>query len=193
VLLDEIDVLDPDLYGAGDPASNGLPHALFDELRTQRPLHRQRLSDPAFIDWTWVVSRHADVEYIAIHPDPFSSASGVTLRTMEATREESGGKPAMITMDGERHAVNRRVVSRGFTPAIVRTFEEQYRAFTVGLLDRVLPQGTFDFVEQIATVIPMTALFDLLGAPEEDRARLLAWSNTFANATPQAPRPSSRR
>ena len=69
MLVDEIDVLDPDLYAKGDPADNGLPHALFDELRTHRPVHRQRLSDPALIDWTWVVSRHADVEYIAIHPD----------------------------------------------------------------------------------------------------------------------------
>jgi cytochrome P450 len=183
VLLDEIDVLDPDLYAAGDPVANGLPHAVFDELRAHHPLHRQRLSDPGLIDWTWVVSRHADVEYIAIHPDPYSSASGVTLRTMEATNEATGGKPAMITMDGERHAVNRRVVSRGFLPAVVRALEEEYRAFTTDLLDRVLPRGTFDFVEQIATVVPMTALFDLIGAPEDDRAQLLAWSNTFANAT----------
>lgn len=181
--LDHVDVLDPDLYGDGDPATNGLPIALYDALRTRRPLHRQELHDPALIDWTWVVSRYADVDHVATHAGVFVSSPGVTLRQIEATRPESGGKAAMITMDGREHVTNRRVVGGGFSPAVIRTFEEQYRAMAAGILDRALPLGTFDFVEHVATPIPMAAIFDLLGAPAADRDRLLRWSDTFSNAT----------
>lgn len=181
--LDHVDVLDPDLYATGDPATNGLPLALFDALRTHRPLHRQELHDPSMIDWTWVVSRHADVDHVATHADVFVSSQGVTLRTVEVTRPESGGKAAMITMDGRAHVTNRRVVGRGFSPAVVRTFEAHYRAMANGILDEALAEGTFDFVDRVATPIPMAAIFDLLGAPVADRGRLLRWSNTFSNAT----------
>ena len=177
-----IDVLDPGLYGGGDPARNGLPHAIFDALRLHHPVHRQPLDDPALIDWTWVVSRHIDAEAVVTNPDLFISSEGVTLRTVEVTRPESGGKAAMITMDGDDHRRNRRVVSRGFTPRVLRSFEERYRSMVDGLLDRVLPLGEIDVVADIATSVPMAAICDLLGVPDADRPRLLEWSDTFSNA-----------
>ena len=179
----DIRVLDPDVYESGDPADNGLPHAQYGWLREHAPIFRQDIHDEALVPWTWVVSRHEDVVRVSSDHRTFGSSRGVTLRQFEPTLSEHGGKDAMITMDGERHVRNRRIVARGFAPSVVRRFEEHYRALAADLVDGALDKGSFDFVDDIATELPLRAICELMGVPDHEQAQVLAWSNTFSNAT----------
>src|SRR3954469_4569373 len=117
--MDEIRVLDPDLYEAGDPDRNGLPHDQYAWLRDHAPVFRQEIHDPNLLPWTWVVSRYEDVVAVERDHHRFASGRGVTLRAFEPTLTEHGGKDAMITMDGDAHVRNRRIVARGFSPSVV--------------------------------------------------------------------------
>ena len=179
----DICVLDPDVYEAGDPADNGLPHAQYTWLREHAPVFRQDIHDPNLLPWTWLLTRYEDVVAISRDHHRFVSGRGVTLREFEPTLTEHGGKAAMITMDGAAHVRNRRIVARGFSPSVVRSFEQHYRELARRILDDALAQNTFDFVTDIATELPLRAICELMGVPDEEQAQVLEWSNTFSNAT----------
>ena len=179
----EFNVLDPDLYAAGDPADNGLPLAQFERLRRDHPVHRQPINDPILVDWAWVISRYDDVVAGARDHHRLISGRGVTLRHFEPTLEESGGKPSMITMDGDRHVRNRRIVSRGFSPNVIRSVEQRFRQICTRTLDDALDRGEIDFVEDVSVWLPLHAICDLIGVPDEDRADVLHWTNTFSVPT----------
>lgn len=177
------DVLNPDLYAAGDPASNGLPLEQFERLRHEAPVYRQTISDPLLVDWAWAVTRYDDVVACARDHHRLISGRGVTLRHFEPTLEESGGKPSMITMDGDRHVRNRRIVSRGFSPNVIRTVRERFRDICTRTIDAAFAKGSVDFVEDVAVWLPLHAICDLMGVPDADREDVLRWTNTFSVPT----------
>jgi cholest-4-en-3-one 26-monooxygenase len=179
----EINLFDPDLYANGDPAENGLPNDLFARLRDESPCLRMPCEIPGHEKTAWVLSRYEDVATMLRDPGSFVSGNGVTMRARHTTVSEDGGKPAMITMDGEAHVRNRRLVNRGFTPAVVRSFEEHFRAIAGDIIGRALERGTFDFVAEVASQFPLHAICDLLGVPEADRSALARWTNTLTTPT----------
>jgi len=185
-----IDVVSPDVYANGDPAENGLPHAMYDYLREHAPCYRQPIDDPQMEDEVWVLSRHADIQSALRDPETFCSRRGVTTRVPDFLLPEQGGKPAMIVMDGEDHRRNRRVVSRGFTPPVVRTFERQFRAIARAFVADAVAKGEFDFVPDIAVSMPLNAICDLIGVPAADRQKFLQWANAFTMPADTAFAPS---
>jgi cholest-4-en-3-one 26-monooxygenase len=185
-----IDVLNPDLYRTGDPAKNGLPLEQYNYLRETAPIFRQTIADPQLVDEVWVVTRHADVNAIDRDAETYCSSRGVLTRRFDPAQVDQGGKPAMINMDGVDHRRNRRVVSRAFTPPVVRTFEEHFRDLARRIVQRAVAQGTFDFVKEIAVEMPLHAIADLMGVPQGDRAKFLKWINAFTVPTDPAYAPS---
>jgi cholest-4-en-3-one 26-monooxygenase len=179
----EMDIFDPDLYASGDPAQNGLPNDLFTRLRNQSPCLRLPCEIPGHERSAWVLSRYEDVSAMLRDPGRFFSGGGVTMRATHTTVSEDGGKPAMITMDGDAHVRNRRLVNRGFTPAVVRSFEQHFRTIADDIVGRAVALGTFDFVGEVASQFPLHAICDLLGVPEADRPALARWTNTLTTPT----------
>jgi cholest-4-en-3-one 26-monooxygenase len=179
----EANVFDPDLYANGEPAQNGLPGALYTRLRDEAPCVRLPCEIPGHEDSAWVLTRYEDVSAMLREPDDFLSGRGVTMRAAHTTVAADGGKPAMITMDGEAHIRNRRLVNRGFTPAVVRSFEGHFRTIAADIVSRALRLGTFDFVGEVASQFPLHAICDLLGVPDADRPALARWTNTLTTPT----------
>lgn len=181
--LASLDVMDPALYAAGRPEHNGLPLDLYDYLRAERPCYRQQLTDPGFIDWTWVVTRYPDVVAVTMDDRRFTATRGTSPRSFDPNVVEQGGKASLLTMDGEEHHRQRRIVARGFTPAVLVKLEESLRVVTGQILDRALPMGTFDFVEEVARPLPMRAICDLLGVPDVDRPQIVKWADMITAPT----------
>ncbi|MGO8824617.1 MAG: cytochrome P450 [Acidimicrobiales bacterium] len=78
----------------------------------------------------------------------------------------------MIETDPPRHQPQRRVLSSTFTPRAVATLEADVRQVTSRCLDRVQEMGRFDFVSEVAHVIPSEVTLSLLGVPQADWVRL---------------------
>lgn len=182
--------LAPDLYGSGDPRTGGLPLDLYDVLRDNMPCYRQELDEEGFIDWTWVVSRYDDVVMVDTDAVRFRSTEGTSVRAFEPTLPKHGGKPSMLTLDGDEHYRNRLIVSRGFTPRSIKALEASLRTIAVEVVDNALQDETFDFVERVARQLPMRAICDLLGVPDADRQALVHWSDTIASPTDPVLTPS---
>ena len=85
----------------------------------------------------YALVRHADVAEASRNPQLFSSAAGATsIFDLPVEFNEYFG--SMISMDDPRHARLRRIVSRAFTPKMIRKFEEDVRRTAGVIVDELL-------------------------------------------------------
>ncbi len=177
------DVMSPDVYRNGDPATNGLPLEAYAQLREQAPCYRHPLSDPLMVDNIWVLTRYEDVTEVDRNAEVFRSQTGHTARLFTPFEQDYGGKPAMIGLDGQEHRKNRGVVAKAFTPKVIRAFEAHFRSICSEIVDRAVSKGTVDFVPEVAIEMPLDAISHLMGVPKVDRPKFLAWVNAMAVPT----------
>jgi cytochrome P450 len=116
----------------------------------------------------YALVRHADVAEASRHPELFSSARGATsIVDLPAEYNEYFG--SMISMDDPRHARLRRIVSRAFTPKMIKRFEEDVQRTAAQIVDELLAEGPCDFVAQVAARLPLKIISAIMGiGPEHD-------------------------
>jgi cytochrome P450 len=182
----KISVLDPMTYGNGDPTTFGLPLDQFTYLRESEPCYLQEFDQPYLMDRAWIVSRHEDI--VAIDRDIetwtagrgwFNCAYGKLVFNDPINNPEFG-VPSILTCEAPDHRRHRKVVSSSFTPTAASALEERFRGYAREVVDHALELGTFNFVTEVAHLMPMQALGDVLGVPEEDRPRFFGWVDQFA-------------
>lgn len=177
----DIRVLDADTYANGDPTTFGLPLEQYAYLRDEAPCYLHEFNDPMLIDRAWIVSRHDDIWAVDRNSELYAAdRGGVNMWKVTPLDPKVGGKPAMLTMDGAKHRTQRGVMSRAFTPGMVKKLEDKFREYAVNIVDAALEKGTFNFVTDIGHAMPMEALGDVLGVPNGDREKFFAWVDTFA-------------
>ena len=173
--LDDVD-LENDVF------AERVPHEMFALLRREAPVY--------WYEWKlgrgfWCVTKHADL--VAVHKDTetFSSEVGATaLEDLDAEQIEA--RKSMLDTDPPRHTRLRSLVSEPFTPRVVRGYEAALRELTRAVLDRALPLGEFDFIEEIAKQLPIRVLARLLGVPETDTDKLIEWGDRcIGNTDPE--------
>jgi cytochrome P450 len=71
-------------------------------------------------------------------------------------------------MDPPNHSRLRRLVSKLFTRSAVAQYEGFVREQARLVLDKGLPQGAFDFVEEISRELPIRVLARIMGVPDQD-------------------------
>lgn len=132
----------------------------------------------------WALTKHADVSMVSRDYRRFTAARGIRIEQMSP--DELEARRTMMEHDPPEHARLRRLVQPGFTPRVVATYEAAFRLLAGQVLDRVLPLGEFDFVTEIARELPIRLLCRLLGVPESDAGRLVAWGDQMiSNADPE--------
>jgi cytochrome P450 len=171
--LADIDLCDMDRF------AQGVPHEWFTLLRAEAPVFWQDEPDgPGF----WSITRHDDVTWISKDPQRFSSeVGGTSLQDLEPEHVEA--RKSMLDMDPPRHHKLRALVNRRFVPRAVEAYSGHIRALFRGILDDALAKGEFDFVEDVAVELPMRVFAEILGAPQEDRLRIVDLGNRILGAT----------
>jgi len=175
--LASVDILDPDIY------IRGVPHDTFRLLRREAPVYWH--PEPGGGGF-WAVTKYDDVVTVSMDPATFSSALRGSL--IEDPPEDALPvmRSLLINQDPPRHTKYRRLVSKGFTPAMVRRLEPHIRELTGRIIDRVAPLGQCDFVTDVAAELPLQVIVELMGVPLEDRHRVFDWSNRMlGNADPE--------
>jgi len=119
---------------------------------------------------------HADVSAASRQPELFSSAHGATsVEDLPAEFNESFG--SMINMDDPRHARLRRIVSRAFTPKMIKKFEEDVQRTAAGIVDDLLVTGPCDFVQHVSTRLPLKIICEMMGIGDEHYDMVLRNTN----------------
>ncbi|MFF4268487.1 cytochrome P450 [Streptomyces sp. NPDC001536] len=177
-LPDGFDLTDPDMLQQRVP----LPE--FAELRRTEPVHWIAQSDnvAGFQDeGYWAVTRHEDVKFVSTHPEIFSSMLNTAIIRFNEHIERDAidaQRLIILNMDPPEHTRVRQIVQRGFTPRSIRALEDTLRARAQGIVQNALAhEGSFDFVTQVACELPLQAIAELIGIPQEDRLKIFEWSN----------------
>ncbi|SQD94543.1 MULTISPECIES: cytochrome P450 [unclassified Parafrankia] len=87
---------------------------------------------------------------------------------------------SFIRMDPPDHTRLRGLVSKAFTPREVVRLRPLVERTAEHLVDRALGSTEFDLVSDLAAVVPITVICELLGAPIEDYQRFDAWARALA-------------
>jgi cholest-4-en-3-one 26-monooxygenase len=170
-LLD-VDLLDPDTFRLGRH------HEVFRKLRHDDPVHWTPEPDGGGF---WSITRHADLITVNRDAHVFSSAEkGISIP--DITPDGEMVREMMLYMDPPRHTRYRLLVNKGFTPRMIGLLEDHLTAKATAIVDSVIDRGSCDFVSDIAAELPLQAIAELMGVPQDDRRKLFEWSNRMIGA-----------
>jgi cholest-4-en-3-one 26-monooxygenase len=162
-----------DLYSP-ETYVQGIPHEAFAMLRRESPAYRHAEPDgPGY----WALARYEDIVTVSNDNTLFSSSRGGTNIEDMPPDAMAMIRTLLINMDPPQHTKYRRLVSAGFTPKMVAQLEPHVRERTRRIVAAVAKRGSCDFVTDVAALLPLGVICDLIGVPEEDHERIFNWSN----------------
>lgn len=167
--LSEVDLNDLDVW------EQRTPHEQFKVLRHEDPVHRH-VGAPGQEDF-WCITKHADVKEISKNPETFSSQEKGTILRDPEPETLAQVQQIMINMDPPRHRIYRAIVNKAFTPRMVTKLEPVVDRLVESIIDGVCEKGACDFVDDIAAIMPMEVICEMVGVPEEDRRAIYELGN----------------
>ena len=188
-LSDNIDPQEVDL-DAINPANNdwfgkNLDLEIFKRLRQESPVHYTEESQAGPY---WSITKYDDVKAVDMDHKRFSSDimnGGIRLggQRMVEPPDEIFHLPMFIMQDQPKHTEQRKVVAPMFTASHLANFEELIRNRTQKVLDE-LPDGeSFNWVNKVSIELTSRMLATLFDVPQEDRLKLIHWSDTVERIT----------
>ena len=158
----DVDLTDRQLY------RNGIPHDVFTELRDSAAVIRHppvEVHPGRGAMEFWSVLRHEEIMQVQRDWETFTAVDGV-----EIHKAKYDYAVAMLSaMDPPEHARLRRLVKAGFTPRMIARLEEHITLRAHRILDDAGERGEVDFVTDVAFLLPMHVIADIVGIPESDR------------------------
>jgi cytochrome P450 len=163
-----------------DPATyfSGIPHAAFDELRSRPGLHWQKAAEGTYNGGFWVVTRFNEIIDIEQQPALFSSVPGAFYPLANMSGDGPMSKHILF-MDPPEHSRVRRVAMKSFGPRVVAHFDGWIRDIVNETLDEAVQLGSFDWIADVARLIPSRVIAAVMGVPRELRGQVVKWSDAI--------------
>ncbi|CAM8647273.1 CypX Cytochrome P450 [Acidimicrobiia bacterium] len=171
--LEGIDLLDLDRF-------QRLEHyEMFDRLRAESPVSWHEYPNAKGF---WNVVQHQDLVQVNRDTGLYSSETGgISILTPDEFPGEGNGQDPrglmMLYMDPPKHTRYRLLVNKGFTPRMIGLIEKYLEHRAVLIVDNIIERGSCDFVVDLASELPLQAIAEIMGVPQEDRMMLFDWSN----------------
>ena len=164
-------LIDPETY------ANGMPYDELKRIRDDGPKLYMEY-DIRGVPY-WLITVRGEIDYISKNPKVLSSEARSVLVEEWAEEEMVTSHRSMTTnMDPPRHLKNRRKARSSFSPSAVDSYAGSFRAYAKRIIDKVASRGECQFVEEVATQLPLLAISELRGIPPEDRKDFFQWTNT---------------
>ncbi|MDB5083428.1 MAG: putative monooxygenase [Bacilli bacterium] len=122
----------------------------------------------------WSVFLYEDVKKILGDKDHFSS------QFFTVTRENSLSQ-TIFNMDPPKHTQIRSIVSRAFTPQVMKEWEPRIREITKELLDQAAKGKEMDLVKDFSHPLPVVIISELLGVPARYIDKFKEWSDILVS------------
>jgi unspecific monooxygenase len=153
------------------------PWALYQRLHRRGPVRKGPYG-------LWLVASHAGITSI-LRDAPTtvdeSQAEGIPGNTGD--KETPFGKlidKTLLFTDPPDHSRLRRLVSRSFTPRTVTRLREPVAELVAKQLAELRPRGRADLIADFALPLPVAVICELLGLPQSERERFMAWGRALA-------------
>ena len=155
------------------PEGRSDPYPLYHALRERAPVHYS----PAF--GAWFFTRYDDVD--AITRDPRfdkSYARQMQEKFGPGWRDHPAltlNEKSMINVDGPEHARLRRLVIKAFTRRTIDRMRPEIERIMGELIEPFGEAGGGDWMSDVAFLMPVTVIGELLGVPASDRPQFRDW------------------
>ena len=152
----------------------------FAEIREQGPFVEVTTVDPLTMEELpfYAVTRMAEVMEISRRPLDFCSGRGSTsIPDLPAEAMEFFG--SFIVMDDPRHARQRGIVARSFTPRQLQGVLESVEKICSEVIDNFCEQGEADLVEVLSQPFPLLIICDMMGIPRSEFDTVLRATNVI--------------
>lgn len=157
----------------------------FAELRAQRDLaffpEPEPLPGMAKGPGYHCLVRHAEIVDASRHPELFCSGRGTSIFDLPPELLEFFG--SIINLDDPRHARLRRIVSRAFTPRFLASLQADVAKIAAEIVDGMADLGHCDFVTEVAGLLPLRVIVDMMGIPRSEEKFIFDRTNTIAGST----------
>lgn len=136
------------------------PFQVYAELRENTPVRYDEHRE------CWDVFRYEDVQYVLKNPKLFSS-------------ERNRAGTSMLTTDPPKHKQLRDLVNQAFTPKAIEALAPRIQEITDELLALHLSGGRMNLIDDLATLLPVIVIAELIGVPATDRREFKEWSDVL--------------
>ena len=157
-----------------DPAQRPDPYPVYRQLLEGGPLQMPDRNLHVF-------SSFADCDEVLRHPASCSDRlkSTAAQRAIAAGEQPRPlGAPGFLFLDPPDHTRLRRLVSKAFSPKVVKALEPDIATMVDGLLDKVAGAGEFEVIADLAYPLPVAVICRLLGVPIEDEPKF-SWASAL--------------
>jgi cholest-4-en-3-one 26-monooxygenase len=175
--LDEVLVADRERW------EDGPPQELFAQIRRECPVHwTPRITEFPDEDGFWSVTTADDVHEVSRDWQTYSSETGGFTALKNAVLPLQLQQAMFIGMDPPKHDRIKALFQRGFTPKRISEHEDEIRAITRDVLDRLDGRDTCDLVEDVAQPVVARVIASFMGLPPGDDVLWANLMNTILGA-----------
>jgi cytochrome P450 len=159
------------------------PFETYRRMRDEAPVYFNAKYD------FYALTRYEDVAPAYKDFATYSSAKGITLDMMKASKLKMPGGKLIIMMDPPEHERFRKLVNRVFTPRAVASLETMVHEKINEVVAQLDP-SSFDAVADFSALFPVEVITTMLGVPADDRQELRRWMDKGLEREPGSMTPS---
>jgi cytochrome P450 len=149
---------------------DGPPHELFKQIRSECPVHwTEKITEYPGEAGYWSVTTWDDIHAVSRDWETYSSELGGVTAVTDVFPLELA-RAMFIGMDPPKHDRVKALFQKGFTPKRIADHEDEIRAITAGVLDRLEGRESAELVFEVAQPVVSRVIGSFMGIPPEDDA-----------------------
>ena len=129
----------------------------------------------------WALTRMDDIREVSRRPDDFCSGKGINIFDQPPGLKDYRG--SFIDMDNPEHARLRRIVSRGFAAKSLEAIRSDVDRAAREIIGSVADKGECDFVTEVAALLPLRIVNNMLGIPRSEEQFIFEQTNIIMAAS----------
>jgi cytochrome P450 len=152
------------------PSDRVFEFNIYSDARLRGDLHEQLKTlhaDAPDVFWThengghWVLTRFDDIDEVSKDYERFSNTEN------RVPRLEHGMVTIPLNLDPPEHTFYRHILLRHFGPPAIRKLEPRVEGWARRLVSDVSDKGRCDFMEDVASLFPVSIFMEMMGLPLE--------------------------
>jgi cytochrome P450 len=159
------------------------PYPTYARLHEEGPLHYVDVGSKWAV---WSIFSHAECSAFAKDPRLSAKRAQQQLLALPLSRQAEFSELArmlglwLIFMDPPEHTRLRKLLNKGFSPAVVEGLRPQVEAIVDRMLTPLQHGSEVDLMREFANPMPVRIILEMLGIPQELRDTFVDWSRAIA-------------